>query len=177
MAQAAGSLKTATSGSSPSTENVRFSGAVTYSAKKPGKLLPIPLRLRAEDQPSREAVVAMPAVDVGVDRDLLADDEPIDAVAERVDDTHELVARDEREPRLEFAFVDVQVGAAHADLIDLDANLPDGWLGDRHVTDGEVTGRIVDNSLHGNLLRGSWPADPLRQPECAVRRVLSGIGR
>ena len=40
MAQAAGSVNTAVSLGRPSTENTRFSGTVTYSAKKPGKLLP-----------------------------------------------------------------------------------------------------------------------------------------
>ena len=40
IAQAAGSAKTAVSLARPSTEKTRFSGTVTYSAKKPGKLLP-----------------------------------------------------------------------------------------------------------------------------------------
>ena len=45
----------------------------TYSAKKPGKLLPSALQVRAQDQPAGQAVVAVPAVDVRVDGDLLAD--------------------------------------------------------------------------------------------------------
>ena len=36
---------------------------------------------------------------------------------ERVHDAHELVARDQREDGVEVAVVDVQVGAADADLV------------------------------------------------------------
>ena len=62
--------------------------------------------------------------------------------------------------RLELAFVDVQVGAAHADLIDLDANLAGGRLGGRDVTNRERARRIVDNGLQGTLPACSLLADP-----------------
>ena len=123
IAQAAGSVNTATSGSSPSTEKPRSSGAVDVLREEARKIAAHALHVATEDQPAREAVVAVAAVDVRVHGDLLAEGEPLDAIAERVDHANELVARDEREPRLELAFVDMQVGAAHADLIDLDPNL------------------------------------------------------
>ena len=57
----------------------------------------MPLMFATEDQPSGEAVFAVAAVDVGVDGDLLAEREPVDAIAQRVDDADELVTGDERE--------------------------------------------------------------------------------
>ena len=123
MAQEAGSVNTAVSAGSPSTENTWPWSTATYSAKKPGCVLPSPLQVRAEDEPARQAVVAVSAVDVRVDGDLLAEPEPGDTDTELVDDADDLVAGDEGEHGVEAAVVDVQVGAAHPDLGHLDPHL------------------------------------------------------
>jgi hypothetical protein len=79
--------------------------------------------VRAEDEPARQAVVAVSAVDVRVDGDLLAEPEPGDTDTELVDDADDLVAGDEGEHGVEAAVVQVQVGAAHPDLGHLDPHL------------------------------------------------------
>jgi hypothetical protein len=87
-------------------------------------------------------------VHVGVDRHLLTDPEPVRSRADPVDHADQLVARDEREDRVEVALVDVQVGAAHADLVDLDAHLARTGLGRRHLRDGIAARGVVHDGLH-----------------------------
>ena len=140
IAQAAGSLKTATSRVEPLDREGEVLGRRHVLGEEAREIAAHALHVATQDQPAREAVIAVPAVDVGVDRDLLAEGELLDAIAQRVDRAHQLVPGDEREPRLELAFMDVQVGAAHADLIDLDSNLAGRRLRGRDVTNCELRG-------------------------------------
>jgi hypothetical protein len=92
------------------------------------------------------------AVDVGIDRDLLAEADPGDALPDLVHHPDQLVSRDQREDGVEVALVDVQVGAAHADLVHLDAHLAGRGLRGGDLLDGVAAGGVVHDGLHGALL-------------------------
>jgi hypothetical protein len=109
------------------------------------------LEVGAEDEPAGPAVVAVAAVHVGVDGDLLADAEAGHALAQPVDHTDQFVAGDEREHRVEVTVVDVQVRSAHTDLVDLDAHLAGTGRRGRDVGYRVGARGVVDDSLHGVL--------------------------
>src|SRR6185436_9112491 len=76
------------------------------------------------------------------------DPEAIGAVAEGIDDTHDLVAGRQREGRHELAVVDVQVGTADAGLDGPDADLARAGFGDGDVRHDPAPGAVVDDGLH-----------------------------
>src|SRR3954470_11683598 len=120
-------------------------------SEEPGEVAPVRLEVLAEDEPARQAVLAEAAVDVRVHRDLLAEPEACRPLPELVHDADELVARDQREDGVEVALVDVQIGAAHPDLVHLDAHLPRLRLGNGDIGDAEAARSVVQDGLHSDL--------------------------
>jgi hypothetical protein len=94
----------------------------------------------------------MAAVDVGVDRDVLADPETVYPVAEGVDGPDELVARYERELGEKLAFVNMEVGTADPRLGDADTYLACLDAGRGDLFDCEVARCVINDGFHGDLL-------------------------
>jgi len=120
--------------------------------EEPGEVAAHSLEVLAQDQPAGQAVVTVPAVDVRVDGDLLANREPLHPNADGVDVAHQLMPGDQRELRLEFAVVDVQVGAADPDLIDLDPNLTRLRFRGGNLLDRVAAGSVIHDCLHRTSL-------------------------
>src|ERR1039457_7107243 len=98
----------------------------------------------------------MPAVHVGIDRDVLAEAEPLSAVAESVHRPDQFMAGGQRELGEELAVVDMQVCAADSGLLDPDPHLTRFRLWCRDLRDGETTRGVVDNGFHAAPRRLSW---------------------
>ena len=117
-----------------------------------GKVAAEPLGVGTQDQPSGQAVVACAAIDVRVDRDVLADSEALDVVAELVDDANELVTGYQREHGVEVAVVDVQVSAADPHLLHPDPHLARPHFGFRDIGHGKAPRGVIQNCLHRRSL-------------------------
>jgi urease gamma subunit len=102
----------------------------------------------AQNQPAGQAIVAVPAVDVGVDGYLLAELEAGDPVAKLVDGSYQLMARNQREDGVEVPVVDVEVCATEPDLVHFDAHFARARLGVGDLPYGVLPGGVVDDSLH-----------------------------
>src|SRR6185437_5916946 len=87
---------------------------------------------------------------VRVDRDVLAEPEPLGALAQRVHRPDELVRGSQRELGEELAVVDVEVRAADPCLANADADLPGLRIRWRDDTDREAFRGIVDNGFHAS---------------------------
>ena len=94
------------------------SGSAMYSANAPGRLTPMPLRVRAQMPPAGQAVAAAAADDVPLAADDVAGREVVDVGADLDDLADELVADHHRHRdrllRPGVPVVDVHVGAADA---------------------------------------------------------------
>src|SRR5580700_5333738 len=90
----------------------------------------------------------MPAVNVGVDRDVFPDAEPLGSVAERIHRPDQFMAGGQRELGEELAVVDMEVRSADPCLLYSDAHL--AWSGNwcRDLRDRETTRGVVDNGFH-----------------------------
>lgn len=102
----------------------------------------------AQDGATGAAEVAPPATGVGIDRDLLADPNGIDALPDGGHGAYDLVAGSQWEGGEELSVVQMQVGAAdsgpqHTDEHFVGTGLRRGDFGDR-----KAAGPVVDDRLH-----------------------------
>ena len=124
------------------------------------------------------AVLAMPAVHVGIDRDVFADAESLGAVAQRVHRSDQLMAGGKRELGEEFAVVDVQIRAADSGLPYPYPYFPWPRIGCRHLPDRETARGVVDNGFHRESRAETPPfrtgSKPLNRVTYDRRRACGG---
>ena len=122
-------------------------GSARYSAKAPGRLTPMPLRVLAQMPPAGEAVAAAAADDVAFAADDVAGVEVVDVRADLDDPADELVADDHRHRdrllRPGVPVVDVHVGAADAGAQHLDQHVVDAEPRDRDLFEPEPGARFL----------------------------------
>jgi hypothetical protein len=151
------------SGSMPSTEKTRRAGTVTYSAKDPGQFVPSPFEVGTQQGVPGPAVLAVPAVHVRVDRDVLADAEALGPLAQRVDRSDQFVTGRQRELGEELAVVDVQVGAADAGLLHAYPHLTRSGVRGRDLPDRVLARGVVDNGFHQDCYDQTPAIRPVRK--------------
>ncbi len=101
----------------------------------------------APNELAGQAILTMTAVDVGVDRHQLPRAKACDIAADLIDLADRLVPRCERIDADGGPLIEMQIGATHPGLNDLDPNVEgsDRWHG--HVGDRKVARRLVTDGL------------------------------